>query len=249
MTGLAIHLGKDASCRAQEAKLTLRAGSTRSGPPTANNPQATPHNPNDEIPHADTVNHHGVESVGPMEGASVLEYTDAIGGVDAMEDIDTMEDVDKMEGANVMEDVDAMEDVEGPGIDDDESGGFHNIFNEVLDDIIGRSEVSAQLDQQDSPMQDFLDDGPPDGLIPATQPGEFLELYPDPRAGAPIRPATEEEMRQKEPGDIGALADPENFEVADFMFSTGLSAREREKFMNLKKVSNYTRKWPLMTYR
>lgn len=56
----------------------------------------------------------------------------------------------------------------------------------------------------------------------------------------PIRKATEEEIATYlvgEPGDIGQLADKQNFEIAEFMLQAGLSVKERERFLNLEKVS------------
>ncbi|KDN35600.1 hypothetical protein RSAG8_11462, partial [Rhizoctonia solani AG-8 WAC10335] len=68
--------------------------------------------------------------------------------------------------------------------------------------------------------------------------GVWIEEYPVPTVGMPIRVATREEMAKHvfhEPENIGALSDPENFEIAELLFQSGLSVEERERFPNLKK--------------
>ncbi|KAG8760893.1 hypothetical protein FRC11_014741 [Ceratobasidium sp. 423] len=66
----------------------------------------------------------------------------------------------------------------------------------------------------------------------------WIEKYPVPTAGMPIRKATREEIAKYligEPGDIGELGDPDNFKIAEFLFQSGLSVQEKERFLNLKK--------------
>ncbi|KAG8706261.1 hypothetical protein FRC11_008370, partial [Ceratobasidium sp. 423] len=58
--------------------------------------------------------------------------------------------------------------------------------------------------------------------------GVWVEDYPVPTVGMPIRWATEEEMAKcvlKELGDIGALSDLDNFEIAEFTVQSGLSGQ------------------------
>ncbi|EUC59037.1 hypothetical protein RSOL_293480, partial [Rhizoctonia solani AG-3 Rhs1AP] len=72
----------------------------------------------------------------------------------------------------------------------------------------------------------------------------WIEDYPVETAGMPIRKATQEEIAKYlvgEPGDIGKLSDPENFELAEFMLESGLSVSDRERFFNLQKVSRFIR--------
>ncbi|KEP48229.1 hypothetical protein V565_130300 [Rhizoctonia solani 123E] len=66
----------------------------------------------------------------------------------------------------------------------------------------------------------------------------WIEDYPVRTAGMPIRKATQEEIAKYlvgEPGDIGQLSDPDDFEIAEFMLRSGLSVKERERFLNLGK--------------
>ncbi|KAG8686247.1 hypothetical protein FRC11_009280 [Ceratobasidium sp. 423] len=67
----------------------------------------------------------------------------------------------------------------------------------------------------------------------------WIEKYPVPTAGMPIRKATREEITKYligEPGNIGELSDPDNFEIPEFLFQSGLSVQEGERFLNLKKA-------------
>ncbi|QRW20368.1 hypothetical protein RhiXN_09343 [Rhizoctonia solani] len=57
----------------------------------------------------------------------------------------------------------------------------------------------------------------------------WVEYYPVETVGASFRRATREEMAKwvwGEPGDIGKLADPDNFEMAEFALEAGLSVKD-----------------------
>ncbi|CAE6409497.1 unnamed protein product [Rhizoctonia solani] len=41
-----------------------------------------------------------------------------------------------------------------------------------------------------------------------------------------------------EPGDIGKLADPDSFEIAEYLLENGLSVKERDRFFKLKKMES-----------
>ena len=67
----------------------------------------------------------------------------------------------------------------------------------------------------------------------------WVEDYPIPTVGMPTRRATREEMAKYvwgEPGDIGELADPNNFQIAEFLLQSKLSVSDREDFLKLSKV-------------
>ncbi|KAG8684055.1 hypothetical protein FRC11_012686, partial [Ceratobasidium sp. 423] len=95
----------------------------------------------------------------------------------------------------------------------------------------------------------MLDPGPvheprgptaPDLLWYNPKQGIWVKDYLVPTVGMPIRVATKEEMARYVIGDsdnidIGALSDPQNFELAEFLIHSGLSVQEQEKFLNLAK--------------
>jgi hypothetical protein len=84
------------------------------------------------------------------------------------------------------------------------------------------------------------DDTPPPALRYNEELQVWVKEYPVKTIGAPIRRATREEMAKwvwGEPGDIGHLVDPDNFQIAEFALETGLSVKERERFLGLKMVS------------
>jgi hypothetical protein len=130
-------------------------------------------------------------------------------------------------------DVDDAEVPGGPEMDIEEEP-YLEIFNHLVEDVALLYQPHEVESTTDIPARD--DHTSPEGLYPASEEGEFIEPYPEPGAGAPIRRATNAEMRSLEPGKIGALADPENFELTDFLF-TSLSAGRRDRFLKLKKVS------------
>ncbi|KAF8709631.1 Zn-finger protein, partial [Rhizoctonia solani] len=89
-------------------------------------------------------------------------------------------------------------------------------------------------------------DLPPSNLQYNNDLRAWVEDYPSRTVGTPIRQATRDEMAKwvwGEPGDIGQLADPDNFEVAEFLLQSGLSVKEREKFLRLKKLEGRA-PWP-----
>ncbi|KAG9090560.1 hypothetical protein FS749_000461 [Ceratobasidium sp. UAMH 11750] len=63
----------------------------------------------------------------------------------------------------------------------------------------------------------------------------YVENYPVRTVGEPIRQATEGEMGPTEYPDVGALADPENFEVGHVLLTSNMSGADRERFLRLKK--------------
>ncbi|EUC66200.1 hypothetical protein RSOL_472470 [Rhizoctonia solani AG-3 Rhs1AP] len=83
------------------------------------------------------------------------------------------------------------------------------------------------------------DDVPPPNLYYDEDLRVWVERYPVKTVGTPVRRATREEMAKwvwGEPGDIGQLADPDNFEIAEYLLETGLSVKERDRFFKLKKM-------------
>ncbi|KAG9089396.1 hypothetical protein FS749_001363 [Ceratobasidium sp. UAMH 11750] len=63
----------------------------------------------------------------------------------------------------------------------------------------------------------------------------YVENYPVRTVGEPIRQATEEEMGPTVYPDVGALAEPENFEVGHVLMTSNMSGADRERFLRLKK--------------
>ncbi|KAG8791861.1 hypothetical protein FRC12_007950 [Ceratobasidium sp. 428] len=52
---------------------------------------------------------------------------------------------------------------------------------------------------------------------------EYIEQYNPPTVGEPIRPATHEEMGGGDYPDVGALSDPDCFEIAKVLMQSGMS--------------------------
>lgn len=69
----------------------------------------------------------------------------------------------------------------------------------------------------------------------------FVERYPKPTVGTPIREATKEERLRANHADVGRLADPDLFEVAEILMTSGLSGKKRDKFLKLNRVSYVSR--------
>jgi hypothetical protein len=65
----------------------------------------------------------------------------------------------------------------------------------------------------------------------------YVEKYPVPTVGKPIRRATAEELNETAYPDVGQLADPECFEIAHALMQSGMSGVSRERFFRLKRVS------------
>jgi hypothetical protein len=70
----------------------------------------------------------------------------------------------------------------------------------------------------------------------------FVEHYPVATAGAPIRPATEQELNRLRQSheNVGPLSDPEVFEVAELLITSGMSGKKRSKLLKLERVSCFT---------
>lgn len=57
----------------------------------------------------------------------------------------------------------------------------------------------------------------------------------------PIREATEDERRSgRDHENVGLFEDPELFELAELLFTSGMSGKKRTKLLKLKRVSNAT---------
>ncbi|KAG8689262.1 hypothetical protein FRC11_003505 [Ceratobasidium sp. 423] len=83
------------------------------------------------------------------------------------------------------------------------------------------------------------DDLPPPNLRYDNDLQVWVKDYPVRTAGMPIRRATKEEMEKwvwGKPGEIGELADPDNFEIVEFLLQNSLSVKAHEQFLRLKKL-------------
>ncbi|KAG8732259.1 hypothetical protein FRC11_014812 [Ceratobasidium sp. 423] len=77
----------------------------------------------------------------------------------------------------------------------------------------------------------------------------FVERYPNRNAGQPIRDVEQTDLPpeyQTYP-DVGALADPENFEVAKLLMESGVSGRFRNRYLTLKRLPHGP-DWFVKTY-
>ncbi|KAG8732289.1 hypothetical protein FRC11_014643 [Ceratobasidium sp. 423] len=142
------------------------------------------------------------------------------------------------DGENEMEyELIGVQDSEMPG-DDSHAEGLNNDQPNWLPGPEGYN--YNMLDPGDE------DELPPPNLRYDDNLRAWVEDYPNRSAGTPIRRATEEEMAKwvwGKPGDIGKLADPDNFEVAEFLLQSGLSVKARERFLKLKKFEDQA-PWP-----
>ncbi|KAG8762196.1 hypothetical protein FRC11_010523, partial [Ceratobasidium sp. 423] len=69
----------------------------------------------------------------------------------------------------------------------------------------------------------------------------YVKCYPNPNAGKPIRCTKADDLPpeyQTYP-DIGALADPENFELAKLLMESGISGRFRNQYLTLKRIKDW----------
>ncbi|QRV80973.1 plasma membrane ATPase 4 [Ceratobasidium sp. AG-Ba] len=64
----------------------------------------------------------------------------------------------------------------------------------------------------------------------------FVEDYHIPTVGEPIRWQTPEEQAQNEYPDVGALSDPDLFEIAQVLLQSGISGNFRHKYLRLKRL-------------
>ncbi|QRW04669.1 C2H2 zinc finger [Ceratobasidium sp. AG-Ba] len=64
----------------------------------------------------------------------------------------------------------------------------------------------------------------------------FIEDYHVPTVGEPIRRQTPEELAQNQYPDVGALADPDFFEIAQLLLRSGVSGNFKGKYLRLKKL-------------
>ncbi|QRV72348.1 plasma membrane ATPase 4 [Ceratobasidium sp. AG-Ba] len=64
----------------------------------------------------------------------------------------------------------------------------------------------------------------------------FIEDYHVPTVGEPIRWQTPEERAQNQYPDVGALSDPDFFDIAQLLLRSGVSGNFRNKYLRLKKL-------------
>ena len=65
----------------------------------------------------------------------------------------------------------------------------------------------------------------------------YVERYPRATVGQPIRHLAEGDLPQPNYADVGQLAKPQCFEVAQVLMELNMSGRYRERFLQLKRVS------------
>jgi hypothetical protein len=75
-------------------------------------------------------------------------------------------------------------------------------------------------------------------IMPGSITETFIESYPKPTAGSPIRKATPEERLRRDHANVGRLSEPALFEVAEILLTSGLSGKKRDKFLKLNQVSD-----------
>ncbi|QRW09551.1 plasma membrane ATPase 4 [Ceratobasidium sp. AG-Ba] len=64
----------------------------------------------------------------------------------------------------------------------------------------------------------------------------YVQEYPVPTAGQPVRPATKKEMNQGRYPDVGKLSDHQTFEIIQLLMASGMSAGYRNKFFRLRRL-------------
>ncbi|QRW10106.1 plasma membrane ATPase 4 [Ceratobasidium sp. AG-Ba] len=72
----------------------------------------------------------------------------------------------------------------------------------------------------------------------------YVQYYEVPTVGEPIRRATNEEMRRGSYSDVGKLSKRENFELAQLLIESGMSAKYRTKLFRLKRFRRSRLPWP-----
>ncbi|QRW20599.1 hypothetical protein RhiXN_05588 [Rhizoctonia solani] len=70
----------------------------------------------------------------------------------------------------------------------------------------------------------------------------FVKHFPVATAGAPIQPATEQELNQlgQTRKDVGPLSDPKVFKVAELLVTLGMSSKKRTKLLKLEQFQGTT---------
>ncbi|KAF8700278.1 Zn-finger protein, partial [Rhizoctonia solani] len=63
----------------------------------------------------------------------------------------------------------------------------------------------------------------------------FIQHYPVATAGAPIQEATNKERTRRHHQDVGPFADPQVFEIAELLFTSGMSGKKTTKLLQLKR--------------
>ncbi|KAG8689436.1 hypothetical protein FRC11_002597 [Ceratobasidium sp. 423] len=66
----------------------------------------------------------------------------------------------------------------------------------------------------------------------------FMEPFPCPHAGQPIRQVNKPRRARRKYPDVGALSDAEAFEIAQLLMEPGISVRFRNRFLRLKRFRN-----------
>ncbi|KEP45881.1 hypothetical protein V565_233860, partial [Rhizoctonia solani 123E] len=109
-------------------------------------------------------------------------------------------------------------------------------------------ELEAELDQNWGGLQDERMYSPPETpddesleeMTDSDGQTVFVERYPNANAGQPIRPVTNDDLppEYQQYPDIGALEDPENFELAKILMESGVSGRFRNRYLTLKRIKD-----------
>ncbi|KAG8726654.1 hypothetical protein FRC10_006904 [Ceratobasidium sp. 414] len=71
----------------------------------------------------------------------------------------------------------------------------------------------------------------------------YIEEYPCPTAGEPMRRDTTANRDRSNYPDVGELKSPDCFEIAQLLLESGVSARMRNRFLHLKRVSTICLKY------
>ncbi|KAG8694163.1 hypothetical protein FRC11_002391, partial [Ceratobasidium sp. 423] len=64
----------------------------------------------------------------------------------------------------------------------------------------------------------------------------FVELYPGPHTGQPIRQVNPTKKARGKYPDVGALSNPKAFEIAELLMQSGVSGRFRNRYLRLKRI-------------
>lgn len=122
------------------------------------------------------------------------------------------------------------------GTEDDEMGSPHN--SDIGDMSVDSLDPNVQLDNtKDSVVSDEgadLEEGVDTGGHRV-----YVEKFPNPHVGQPIRKANANDLppHHRNYPDVGALANPEAFEIAQLLMESGVSGRFRNRYLALKRVS------------
>ncbi|KAG8723518.1 hypothetical protein FRC09_003009 [Ceratobasidium sp. 395] len=105
-----------------------------------------------------------------------------------------------------------------------------------------RMSVDERSDSNDSLNRDWSNQGHEE--VPARLRGTetFVEHYPEPTVGEPIRQATPEELaeRQKSHEEVGPFADEDLFDLVELLMTSGMSGKKRDEFLKLNRFNGGT---------